>query len=93
MPPATPAQARHFAGFVEYHFDIDGAGLLLHLQHIGRDALHMAGEMLAGEGIQGDARRQAKLELGRIDLVDRGGDIEATVVDQVDGGRCGDAGR
>ena len=49
--------------------------------------------MLAGEGIERNARRQADLDARSIHLVDWRGDIKAGVVDEVDGRRRRNAGR
>ena len=78
---------------VELDLHFDGARLLLQRQHVGGDAAQLAGEMLAAVGVEADAATHADLELGGVDLVDRRRDVEAGIVDEVDGGQGHDAGR
>src|SRR5512139_3500529 len=77
---------------VEIDLDVDRARLLLHLGHVGGDAPHVAGKGLAGQGVEGDARGLAGLELGRVDFVHRRTHVKTTVVDQIHGRRGGDSG-
>jgi hypothetical protein len=78
---------------VEIDLDINRARLLFDRRNIGRDAPHLAGQDLPGQGVERDAHRLADLDLRGIDLVHRRLDVEAGIVDQVDGWRRRHAGR
>ena len=80
-------------GIAELDFHVDGARLLLDVEHVGRDAPHVALELAIRERVDADASRHVEADRGRVDLVDRRGDVQAAVVDQVHRGRGRDAGR
>jgi len=90
---AVAGQQQGVADLVDLRFDLDGARLLLGVEHVGRDAPHVGLEAALAERVERDAGRHAFAHARRVHLVDRRGDVDAAGVDDVHRGRRRDADR
>src|SRR5438105_1575532 len=86
-------QGPHVGAVAEFNLHIDNASLLFHIQNVGSHSTYPPVKMPIRKSINSDVGRLPDANIGDINLVDRGADVEATVVDQVDGRRRWDAGR
>ena len=92
---AVTRQQLRVVALVDLGLHLDRTRLLLGIEHVGRDAAHVRGEMTVLERIERHARLHALPDARRVHLVDGRGHIDAARVHQVhrrwrrdaDGGR------